>query len=164
MSDIPVYSGAYFSPDGVYRYTLRRDFLTGSGTVAFVLLNPSTADATENDPTVTRCVNYAMSWGYSALYVLNIFALRSTDPKALYAHPDPVGPENDDSFRAVLPLCKEVVCGWGNHGTMHNRNLDVIALIKDAGLQPMALRVTQDGNPQHPLYLRRDLKPIRYNV
>lgn len=162
MKDIPVWGGAYFSEDGLYRYTLRRTFLIGKGTVAFVCLNPSTADEAANDPTVRRCIGYALKWGYNALYVLNLFGYRSTDPDALTAVSDPVGPENDDTFRVILPLCSKVVCGWGVRGVLHDRNLRAVELIKKAGHVPYAVRVTKDGHPQHPLYLPGDATAARY--
>lgn len=155
-------SSAWFSDCGRYRYTLHRRFLVGDGTVAFVMLNPSTADATEDDPTVRRCTGYAMAWGFDHLVVLNLFALRSTDPSILHDADDPIGPENDRAFRDTLPGCRSVVCAWGNHGTLHGRNRAAVEMIIEAGHAPTALTVTRSGQPQHPLYLAKTLRPVEY--
>ena len=154
---------AVFSADRQYRYVLHREWLVGEETVAFVMLNPSTADEVENDPTVTRCVGYAMRWRYRQLVVLNIFALRSTDPRLLYDHPDPVGPDNERWFREVLPSCAQVVCAWGNHGRLHAQGQVAMEWIRDAGHVSRMLRITMAGQPQHPLYLPGDLTPVVYD-
>ena len=87
--------GAHFSRCGRYRYALRRTFPAGQGTVLFVGLNPSTADAHVDDPTIRRCMGFAAAWGHRELWVANLFALRSPYPDALLGADDPVGPRND---------------------------------------------------------------------
>ncbi|MGI6657815.1 MAG: DUF1643 domain-containing protein [Dethiobacteraceae bacterium] len=124
----------------------------------FVLLNPSTADETENDPTVSRCVRYAVNWGYGSLYVVNIFALRSTDPRQLYLAEDPIGPENDKYIYKVASESDLIVLAFGNHGAYLNRGQTVISLL--SGLTLHHLIKTKEGFPGHPLYLKKDLKPI----
>ena len=104
-----------------------------------------------------------MTWGYRHLVVLNIFALRSTDPRRLYDHPDPVGPDNERWFREVLPSCSQVVCAWGNHGRLHDQGKVAIGWIRDVGHVPRMLRITKVGQPQHPLYLPGDLVPVVYD-
>src|SRR3954469_17706712 len=88
-------TGARFSADGLYRYALWRVWDADRGLCNFLMLNPSTADETVNDPTVARCARRARSWGYGGLVVTNLFAFRATDPSGLRAAPDPVGPEDD---------------------------------------------------------------------
>ena len=105
---------AYISECGQYRYLLTRDVASiGNGTVTFVCLNPSTADATEDDPTIRRCTRFAREWGYAQLKVVNLYAYRSTDPSQLARVPDPVGPENDDILSAVLGSSDCIVAAWG---------------------------------------------------
>ena len=149
---------AQFSDDRRYRYVLRYQWKAG-GTVAFILLNPSTADEEHSDPTVTKCIKYAISWGFQEMCVLNLFALRSADPKALYQKDDPVGPDNDRWIREVLPRCAKVVCGWGTRGVYRRRDNTVLELIRSLGHEPLALAVTKKGYPGHPLYLPTDLRP-----
>src|SRR5690349_18454685 len=109
-------SSASFSDDMVYRYRLGRCWDPLLPPMVFVMLNPSTADHNQNDPTVERCERRARSRvGIGGLEVVNIFALRSTDPMALYKHSDPVGPENDMSIVTAAKSSGIVVCGWGKH-------------------------------------------------
>jgi hypothetical protein len=142
------------SPCGTWRYVLRRDFPEGRGILNFVMLNPSTADAVRNDPTVRRCIGYAQRWGYATLLVTNIFAFRATLPRVLAASSDPVGPENDDYLVRTARSAERVVAAWGIHGKLHNRSRHVLDLLRDVPL--LHLGLTRDGQPRHPLYLRGD--------
>lgn len=145
-----------FSADRQYRYRLSRIFAERPGRVCFLMLNPSTADAAITDPTVERCLRFARSWGAGAVEVVNLFALRSTDPQALYQHPDPVGPDNDDTIAAAVTCATTVVAAWGVHGALHGRGEVVAAALRAAGVRLMALGETKDGHPRHPLYLAGD--------
>lgn len=142
---------AVFSEDRKYRYTLVRQFSSGTGIANFILLNPSTADETRNDPTVRRCMGYAAAWGFATLIVTNIFALRSTDPKALYLATDPVGPDNDRWILEVAKQASLVVAGWGAHGILRHRSFDLRGMLKPFHVK--CLGKTKDGEPRHPLYL-----------
>ena len=154
---------AVFSSDGVYRYALRRRWLLGSGRVCFVMLNPSTADASHDDPTVRRCIRFAQTWGYRELLVLNLFAWRSTDPHVLSKLPEPEGPDNGNVFAEFLPSCDLVICAWGAHGALRGQGARVFDLIRLIGKQPMALGVCKNGEPAHPLYLRGTCVPVEYS-
>jgi len=110
-------AAATFSSDRKYRYTLRRSISMSPGTLCFVMLNPSTADETQDDPTIRRCIGFATKWGFGQLLIVNIFALRSTDPEHLYGHVDPIGPENDDVLYRAFVESDQVVAAWGNHGS-----------------------------------------------
>src|SRR3954471_10304152 len=111
-----LYRGAHLSSDGVYRYTLSRLWDTDpvSPEMVWVMLNPSTADAAVDDPTIRRCIGFARLWGYAGIRVVNLFALRAADPKALLAHQDPVGPDNDHWLRAVTGE-RFTMAAWGSH-------------------------------------------------
>jgi hypothetical protein len=149
---------AVFSPDGIWRYELRRVWDPTGEMVAFVGLNPSTADLTHDDPTVRRCLGFARSWGYGGLIMLNAFAFRATDPLVMRAASDPVGPDNDAYLRAAAAEASEVVAAWGNHGRLAGRSGQVVAM-----LGPMsALGITKRGEPRHPLYVRGDAQRIDF--
>ena len=138
--------------------------LGGEGRVCFVMLNPSTADAQQNDPTVRRCLGYASQWGYDKLTVLNIFAYRATDPKELLKQSDPVGPDNESTFLTTIPKCDKIICAWGNHGDIEDQDVRALEWIMQYK-QPYALKVNRKtGSPAHPLYLPSDLKPEPYVV
>ena len=171
-------SPAAISPSGRYRYWLRRDLgllNIGNPPVVFCMLNPSTADAHEDDPTIRRCTAFADSWGAPWFGVVNLFAFRSTEPDVLFdpATTDPFGPSN----RAVIYQVAQalagqqgrIVCGWGGTGqdsaVRRKMIADTVAvtleMIRAAGLQPHALRVSdRTGQPWHPLYLPATLTPF----
>ena len=161
--------GAVFSPCGEYRYELER-WLGGTngtnGLCTFVMLNPSTADAFQEDPTVRRCLGFAAEWGYHRVRVVNIFALRSTDPKALKGHPDPIGPENDHFIRKAAHDSNCVVVAWGTHGALNGRGKavqeELCAILHD-DVYRLGM-ATKDGHPGHPLYLKGDTPLIRVTL
>ena len=152
-------SGAIFSECNQYRYSLTRRWADGP-TQAWIMLNPSTADALANDPTVERCQRRATSYGFGALEVVNIFALRSTDPKVLYGHADPVGPENNDYILAAAERSAQIVCGWGTHGALRYRGIEVAKILTEFDLNVLAL--TKTGQPRHPLYIGYDVRPTEW--
>ncbi len=151
-------SGAVFSDCRKYRYLLWR-YWSDAPKAVFIMLNPSTADEVENDPTVERCERRARSMGFGGLRVANIFALRSTDPLALYSHPDPVGNGNDESIRVSVDGAGIVICAWGGHGNLNDRGKRVLNLIRETGAIPHFLHLNNDGTPKHPLYVGYDVKP-----
>lgn len=147
---MPPPGGALFDATRRYRYLLWRRWGHG-GTVAFVMLNPSTADAARDDPTIRRCAGFARTWGFGGMAVVNLFALRATDPARLRRARDPVGRENDHHIAAAAATADAVVVAWGVHGGLGARDRAVLALL--AGLRPRCLGVTRAGQPRHPLYL-----------
>jgi hypothetical protein len=121
------------------------------------MLNPSTADENENDPTIERCQRRAVRLGYGRIDVVNLFALRSTDPRALYVEPDPVGPLNFEAIVDVAKACEFLVCAWGTHGSHCGMGDNIETRMRQ--FYPHKLRVlglNKDGSPKHPLYLRND--------
>lgn len=106
--------GAVFSPDRIYRYRLTRDGAMHGSTVLFIMLNPSTADETQDDPTIRRCMAYAARWGHARLEVVNLFALRATNPMQLRLfRGDPVGPDNDRHIMEAVQDADIVIAAWG---------------------------------------------------
>lgn len=159
---IDMEKSAVFSEDEKYRYALGRVWNEGGkGRCVFCMLNPSTADAMIEDPTVRRCMLFARRWGFRELHVINIFALRSTDPDRLREPGDPIGPENDEYIRRIGYEADLIVAAWGVHGSIMGRGRDVqTRLLGQRELH--CLGVTGDGNPRHPLYIRGDTAPKLY--
>ncbi len=157
---------AHLSPDGVYRWWLTRTIratdaaVTLAGRLVFIMLNPSTADAKIDDRTIRRCMGFAYLWGRSEIVVVNLFALRSKDPKALYKHPDPVGAENDRWIKEFTKDAVEIIAAWGAHGAHQGRSLAVRNLLWSIGRPIHHLGLNDDGSPKHPLYLRSDSKRL----
>lgn len=155
---------ATFSPCRQYRYTLWRVWDEAKPPCAFICLNPSTADETVNDPTVTRCIRYSQRWGYGSFCMLNIFAFRATDPKVMKRERDPVGFDNNDVIRSTASevgfLDGRIVLAWGNDGLHLERSASVMQIVREAGYPVACLGITGKGQPKHPLYLRNDQSVI----
>ena len=151
---------ATFSEDRVYRYSLTRQVALGqAGVCTFILLNPSTADETRNDPTINRCIHFAQDLRCGTLIVVNIFAYWATDPGELKRvreelELDIVGPENDRYIIEAVEQATVPIVAWGNHGAYLGRGGDVLKTLQDLGHAPLyAFKVTKLGYPIHPLYL-----------
>ena len=159
LFDLPE-SGARFSACRRYRYELWRRWDCRLPSICFIMLNPSTASEAANDPTVTRCQERARRLGYGSLFVGNIFAFRSTDPKLLYMESDPIGHDNDAAILSMALRSELVICGWGGHGDLRGRGKAVEKLLGNAGIDMRALKLNANGTPAHPLYLSYSLPPI----
>lgn len=162
-----VRKAAVLSACGLYRYRLERTWDDALAPALFVMLNPSTADATVDDPTVRRCIGFARSWGCGGVVVVNLFAFRATDPAALLSAADPVGPDN---FRHVIDAIEvdkpaKVVCAWGAHRLPPMGN-EMVARIRMTGRELHCLGMTMAGCPRHPLYVpaSADLVPFKVEV
>lgn len=158
--------------DGDYRYALWRG---DAPYVLWVMLNPSTADAQTDDPTIRKCMKYARAWGYGGIVVVNLFAYRATDPDELVKVEDPVGRDNDQHILAMARSVKQsqlegkridpplVMCAWGakvprEHHARPARVLELLAPFASPGV----LQVNNDGSPKHPLYCKDELTPTRW--
>lgn len=147
---------AVISECGRYRYRLWREpegEPEGPAAV-FLMLNPSTADADQDDPTIRRCRAFARQWGCNGLVVVNLYAFRSVSPKAMVTAPDPVGPLNDVYLERECSR-QDVICAWGRHGGAE-RVASVLELLKRVEARTFCLGVNMDGSPKHPLYLKSD--------
>jgi len=154
---------AILSEDGAYRYMLTRTWNSIRPADVWVMLNPSIADATIDDPTIRRCIGFSKGWGAGGITVVNLFALRATNPKELLKATDPIGPENDRYLRQAFDAARiaggRVVAGWGAHGMAERRAQQVRALT--SGMIE-CVGVTGSGAPKHPLYVKGDTQPIRW--
>lgn len=152
-------SSAEFSPCLRYRYFLRRVWDDKLPLCAWVMLNPSTADAQHDDPTIRKCIGFARRWKCGGICVANLFAWRATDPRELRDTDDPVGPDND-RWLAQAAKCGMVVLGWGANPLAARRSEAAIRLLRTCGAEPLWLRATATGQPCHPLYMPYSLKPL----
>ena len=143
-----------------YRYCLWREWEDRSPRyVAFIGLNPSTADAVNDDPTIRRCIGFATRWGYSSMCMINLFAFRATKPADLRKSEDPIGSANDDFLRELSKSADLVVSCWGNHGSILGRQQNVVRFI---GIS-CCLGVTNQGQPKHPLYVPYETELMTYS-
>ncbi|WP_415182156.1 DUF1643 domain-containing protein [Phaeovulum sp.] len=152
-------STAVYSDCERYRYALTRTWDSKRGKALFIMLNPSTATETQNDPTVERCERRARALGFGAFRVTNIFAFRATDPKVMRAQDDPVGSKNDGAICESLPWADQIICAWGAHGAHLGRGAVVEALLRRLGTPLFHLGLTKAGAPKHPLYISYDRQP-----
>ena len=156
---------AIISPCRRYRYRLERVW-SGEHAMPFVMLNPSSADATIDDPTIRRCMGFARREGAGGIIVVNLYAWRATDPVALRAAPDPYGPDNAEhltraakwSVKAGVPI----VCAWGANDAVDDGERECRNLLLEQGARLMCLGKTKAGHPRHPLYVSgaQSLEPI----
>jgi hypothetical protein len=126
----------------------------------FVMLNPSTADETTDDPTIRRCIGFATDWGHAALTVVNLYSLRATRPADLFASRARLGADDDRVLLEHAERADFVLAAWGAHGTRDGRGAEVMSLLAKAQLTVHALGLTKNGQPRHPLYARRAARPL----
>lgn len=158
--------------DGPYRYSLMRRWTSifphPGECITWVMLNPSVADAREDDPTIRRVVALSNSWGYQEARIVNLFAFRATHPAVLLGHPgDIVGPENNDAIRRAVAEARAVVCAWGANAerpAFVARAQETLRVIHDARVEPdgappplFCLWKTDGGSPVHPLQRARKI-------
>lgn len=150
-----------------YRYHLQRTWEATGPRICFIMLNPSTADALEDDATIRVCKGRATHMGYTGIDVVNLFALRSTNPANLYrgswiisegGAPD----RNDEFIERYARAAPLVICAWGKHGALLDRGTIVLRCLRRWGIKPMALRLNKDGSPAHPLRIGYDQYPFYF--
>jgi len=145
---------AVIDPTGIYRYRLVRTWDEGLPPVCWILLNPSTADAVRDDPTIRRIIAFSRSWNYGSAIVVNLFAFRATSPRALRtATINRIGEENDRYIREAATEAGSTIVAWGCHGSLGYRGRSVITELRNIGLPIYCLGLTAGGQPKHPLYI-----------
>jgi hypothetical protein len=156
-------SSAVISDCQTYRYRLDRVWDKSLPPLAFGMLNPSTADHENNDPTIERCERRARALGFGSLIVWNLFAFRATDPKFLKQQQDPIGPDNDhfilEALSDVVARAGSIIAAWGAHGTHMERSQRVLDLTKELRIKLLCFGQTASGQPKHPLYLSYGVTP-----
>lgn len=155
---------AVISDCGKFRYRLWRKWGEGSP-LLFIMLNPSTADAEEDDATIRRCTRFAEAHSFGALEVVNLFAYRATDPKDLKRAGWPVGPDNDQAIREAVLDSASVCLAWGSHAAGLERPGIVLQQLRELGVSRrlFCLRITRGGYPQHPLMLPSHLRLMHFD-
>ncbi len=149
---------AVLSPCRLYRYELSRVWETEGPLVLFIGLNPSTADEMHDDHTIRRCIGYAKDWGMGGLMMGNLFAYRATDPKVMkQQYTKAIGPDNDEHLFKMAASADLIVGAWGSMGWFLNRG----RLVREMFPNMKCLTWTKNGEPHHPLRLRKDLVPIQ---
>jgi len=141
-----------FSEDRAHRYILQRSplGLGGEGTVAWCMLNPSTADERNDDPTIRRVLGFSEAWGYERAIIVNLFAFRATDPKVMRAAADPIGPNNDAWIMRAALEARETICAWGVHGAYLERDRHVLRMLRAGGARLRVPRVDAGEPPEAP--------------
>jgi hypothetical protein len=153
--------GATISECGLYRYTLWRRWDDGPSCL-FVMLNPSTADAELDDPTIRRCRHFAKREGCGRFAVVNLFAFRATSPADMKAAADPVGPANAFHIMGEAGNANLIIAAWGAHGSYMGRDKEVLWMLSHRDI--WRLGITKDGHPKHPLYLPNDAGLVRFGA
>lgn len=152
-------SSAEFSEDLTYRYSLTREWGAGPR-IAFIMLNPSTADERRNDPTIERCQRRSHMLGFRAMRIVNLFAFRATDPRDLKHAAQPVGPVNDQCLADAACWADQVLCAWGVHGAHMGRDTQAVPILRKHSQKLYVLGLTRAGLPRHPLYVSYGIVPI----
>lgn len=165
-TDLAGERGCILSDCGTYRYRLWREWDRSRPTLAFLMLNPSTADHLTDDPTITRCISRAVAGKYGRLEVANLFPLRATNPDELLTHHDPIGPTRgsmtaDGAVMDAIERASMVICAWGAHQAAAARAADVMDLVRMVGMRNKLfhLGLNKDGSPKHPLYIAASTRP-----
>lgn len=156
-------NGAVFDPTRTWRYYLWRRWQMDLPPLVCVLLNPSVANESDSDHTVTKLMQFARQWAFGGLDVFNIFSVCSTNPKFLYTVADPVGPDNNH-WLASIPSSSSVVCAWGRHGEYRGRGYMVARSLTDRACKIRCFGKCSNGEPKHPLMLgyKTELRPFSY--
>lgn len=155
---------AVISDDGLYRYSLTRRWdagADGSRNATFIMLNPSTADGMQDDPTIRRCIGFAKREGCGSLTVVNLFAYRATDPRALLNADNPCGPDNALHIEQALAGASIAVAAWGSFMWENRKRLRPLPSFQSDVL--WCLGTTKNGEPRHPLYVRGDQPLVRWS-
>lgn len=142
-----------------YRYSLEMVWDGDLEVLTFIMLNPSTATEEKNDPTVEGCERRARKWGYGGCCILNLFAYRATDPQDMKQQDDPVGEDNDRFLMLAGNHGHNIICAWGNHGSYLDRSSIVLGNLRKQRKRLFYLELNKSGEPKHPLYVSRSVKP-----
>jgi len=153
---LPICRSAEFDVTGQYRYRLGRQWDPSGPGLVIIMLNPSQADATGDDPTIRRCMGLAQYWGFGAITVVNLFAYCTAYPRQLKQVNNPIGANNNAVLVEAAATGEAILMAWGNWGDLHRRGAAVLDLLAPFRSQWHCLEHNRSGHPRHPLYVRRD--------
>jgi hypothetical protein len=154
---------AIISDCGRYRYLLRRLWAEGLPRALFIMLNPSTADDKIDDPTIKALIRWCQHHSYGSFEVVNIFAVRSSDPIAIYQIGDPIGPRNEAVIRRAVDRADIVICAWGAHLAARDHVHRLMTEISKVKEHVFCLGITKLGAPRHPLYIAANQPLIEFS-
>ena len=157
FKELKVVKDAQFSKDGKHRFLLTRTWDESKGLVMFIGLNPSTANQEHDDPTIRRVIRFAKDWGYGGVVMANLFTMVTAYPKEL--DPNRFTDLADWIIREEAEKCEKVICAWGGFKIAKMRGLEVMTWLGES----YALQINSDGSPIHPLYVRADIEPVKFN-
>lgn len=160
-ADVELVSGAVISDCGLYRYLLWRRWDLSKPRALFIMLNPSTADASVDDPTIRRCIGFAKAWGMGGIRVVNLYPFRATKPDDLWKAERPRGDGNLGYIEKAIDPHGIAVAAWGAHAK-EAQVAEVKNLFYEQGIPLYALKLTKNGQPGHPLYIAGDTVPVVY--
>lgn len=147
-------SGASISECRKYRFSLWRFWDDSKPLVCWIMLNPSTADANHDDPTIRKCVEFAKRLGCGGIYVVNLFSYRATNPRDLLKHKGPVGAFDEVCISLTQdPAVEYVIAAWGRHGEYRQRGNEVKKVLKNECIDLYCLGTCKNGEPKHPLMI-----------
>lgn len=148
--------------DGNHRYSLSRCWDDRFPAVMFIGVNPSRADATYNDATIIRCINFARTWGYGSLWFGNLYSFRTPYPSELIKNIDTAYNQTTNAeLEKMIVQCDRIICAWGSWTFIKERAKDVLALVMQHKA-PYCLGCNRDGQPKHPLYLAKNTQMMLY--
>ena len=157
---------AIISEDRKYRYSLTREDpyarKDAFSNLLFVMLNPSTADDQKDDPTLRKCIGFMHRWNYRNLEVVNLFAVRASDPTYIKCVSDPIGPDNLVAQTNALRKAHKVIVGWGRNGYYLDADRKFCELANSLDVPIYAIRINLSGSPAHPLYIPYDIQPVSF--
>src|SRR5258708_8842927 len=156
-----------FSAERAYRYVLRGQCSDAVAEtprrIAWIGLNPSTADEVTLDQTLATVCRYSKKWGFSEVIMLNLFAFRATDPRNLKRAEDPIGPDNDRHLLTEVSAAERVIACWGDHGRVSGRDREGSDLLRADAVALECLQTNNSGTPRHPLHLKAGIRTKPYN-
>lgn len=163
MGSLISLNAAEFSPDGAHRYWLTREVSANEGTLVWCMLNPSTADATKDDPTIRKVKGFTRRLGYGLALVVNVFSWRATKPRDCLANLADASPDENGKAICNAARGRDVVCAWGAHEWAREEADNTVRSLRHVGARLHCLGLSVGGMPRHPLMLPYSTELVGYD-